>query len=100
MDGSKDDLSSRKDNLTISYLYCWLPLAVSGANPGMKKCSLRGGRLDMRKRARVQISRLTREEFVPDKMSHGKQECSQLEPADSKKDEMPCSNLLKNKLVT
>ena len=53
MDGSKDDLSSRKDDLTISYLYCWLPLAVSGANPGMKKCSLRGGRLDMRKRARV-----------------------------------------------
>ena len=26
---------------TSTHLYCWLPLAVSGAKPGMKKCSLR-----------------------------------------------------------
>ena len=28
---------------TVNALYCWLPLAVSGANPGMKKCSLGNG---------------------------------------------------------
>merc|ERR1712073_24121 len=28
---------------TVKDLYCWLPLEVSGANPGMKKCNLGKG---------------------------------------------------------
>ena len=27
------------------HLYCWLPLAVRGAKPGMKKCSLGEGKV-------------------------------------------------------
>lgn len=28
---------------TVRARYCWLPRAVNGANPGMKKCNLGNG---------------------------------------------------------